>query len=105
MKQTVNKYDFRRAFKTMRLNNFSYDALGKLFEYYEQLEDDTGEEIELDVIAICCDWTEIDLENFNLDYGTDFDDIDDAIEYAVDQGGCAIETDNDDKPNILFLSF
>ena len=56
MKQSVNMYDFERAFKNFeRMNNFSYDGLKALFEYLEDYEEDTGEEIELDVIALCCD--------------------------------------------------
>lgn len=39
-------------------NPFSYSALVALHEYYEGLEKSTGEPIELDVISLCCAWTE-----------------------------------------------
>ena len=71
MKETVTVYRFRDAFKQSDTykNNFSYEGLYALFEYFEQLEDDIGEEIELDVVAICCDYTEYDnLNDFNDDY-------------------------------------
>ena len=71
MKETVTVYRFRDAFKQSDTykNNFSYGGLHALFEYFEQLEDDIGEEIELDVVAICCDYTEYDnLNDFNADY-------------------------------------
>lgn len=60
MKTTISQSDFVSAFtrNSERKNQFSYDALCELFAYYEQLEQDTGEEMELDVTAICCDWTE-----------------------------------------------
>lgn len=59
MKTTVNNYQFRRAFDEMdRTTNFSYDGLNALFDYLEEYEESTGEEIELDVIALCCDYTE-----------------------------------------------
>lgn len=58
MKESVNFYRFERAFAKVRPNNFSYKGLKALFEYLEEFEDDTGEEIELDVIAICCDYSE-----------------------------------------------
>lgn len=58
MKQTVTESMFRDAFWAIRPENFSYEALGALWEYYDQCEQDTGEELELDVVAICCDWTE-----------------------------------------------
>jgi len=34
---------------------FSYDGLNALFDFYEVLEDETGEQIEFDPIAICCE--------------------------------------------------
>ena len=59
MKTTVNSSDFVDAFSTHnRLDQFSYEGLKALFEHFEQYEEDTGEEMELDVIAICCDFSE-----------------------------------------------
>ena len=59
MKQTVNSSDFVDAFRTHnRMDQFSYEGLKALFEYLERYEEDTGEETELDVIAICCDFSE-----------------------------------------------
>ena len=74
MKETVTAYRFRDAFKQSDTykNNFSYEGLHALFEYFEELEDDIGEEIELDVVAICCGYTEYDsLEDFNADCSSD----------------------------------
>ena len=78
MKQSINMYDFERAFKNFeRMNNFSYDGLKALFEYLEDYEEDTGEEVELDVIALCCDYKEYDsLNEYNDDYGTKYSEID-----------------------------
>ena len=59
MKTTVNEYEFVQAFDDMdRSANFSRPARFALYEYLTDLEEDIGEEIELDVIAICCDFTE-----------------------------------------------
>jgi hypothetical protein len=59
MKTTVNIYQFERAFVDMNRNdNFSYEGKKALFEYLEQYEEDCGTEIELDVIALCCDYSE-----------------------------------------------
>jgi hypothetical protein len=76
MKQTLNKDQFRFAFIEVRPNNFSYEALGMLFDYLEEID----ENMEFDPIAICCDFTEgnfqevanelddeIDLETVGLD--------------------------------------
>jgi len=79
MIRTVNKYDFIDAFRKMgREGNFSNDGLVALYEYLEMLEDDTGQPIELDVIALCCEFTEYDnLEEFQADYSEDYETIED----------------------------
>ena len=77
MKQSVNIYDFERAFKRCERDNFSYDGLKALFEYLEEYEEDTGDEVELDVIALCCDYMEYDsLNEYNRDYDTKYSEID-----------------------------
>ena len=59
MKQTVNFTDFRDAFRVhARLDTFSYEGAKALFDYLESIEADTGEEIELDVVSLCCDYSE-----------------------------------------------
>ena len=73
MKQTVYLYDFQDAFNRVRPNNFSREGQEVLFNYLEQYEDDTGEEIELDVIALCCDYEELSLSDLLKTY----DDITD----------------------------
>lgn len=60
MYQNINWHNFQDAFQSIRPNNFSYEGLRALFDYLEQLEEDTGEEIELDVIALCCEYSEIE---------------------------------------------
>ena len=69
MKTTVNWYEFRDAFTRMgRENNFSYNGLRVLFDYFEQYEEDTGEEVEMDVIAICCEFNESTPDEIRADY-------------------------------------
>jgi hypothetical protein len=58
MKQTVYLEDFRRAFQSTRPNNFSHQGLNSLYDYFQNLEEDIGEELDLDVIAVCCDYCE-----------------------------------------------
>ena len=45
-----------------RGDQFSYDALESLFDFYDEIED-----FELDVIAICCEWTEYENEKEALE--------------------------------------
>ena len=75
MKQTINEYQFIEGFRSMRPDQFSVPALRALFAYLEELENDIGEEIEFDVIAICCDYQELTLEDINREY----------IEYTGDE--------------------
>lgn len=78
MKTTISKYDFERAFVDAdRKDNFSYEALDLLFSYFEEYEESTGEEIELDVIAICCDFNESDADDIIADYRIDVEGLDD----------------------------
>jgi hypothetical protein len=74
MKTTVYFCDFRDAFLSVRPDNFSREGLGVLFEYLEQFEQDTGEELELDVIDICCDFSEDTPENIAQSYDINLDD-------------------------------
>ena len=84
MKQIINQYQFRDAFHKMgRGEQFSYAGLSALFDYLEDYEDSTGEEIELDVIALCCEYAEYDnLADFNEDYGEEYQSIEE-IEHAT----------------------
>jgi hypothetical protein len=59
MYQNINFSMFCDAFKAYdRTEQFSYEGKKALFEYLEDYEEQTGEKIELDVIALCCDYTE-----------------------------------------------
>lgn len=69
MKKTINFYDFRSAFKDLRPNNFSYEGITVLWEYFQEYEESTDTEIELDVIAICCDYTESSIKDVLDNYG------------------------------------
>ena len=54
----VNEWDFKRFFNESRPENFSLEGLYTLYNYLNDLSEDIGEDIELDIIAICCDYTE-----------------------------------------------
>jgi hypothetical protein len=85
MKTNVSMYDFERAFAECRPDSFSYEGLKAMFEWFEQLEDDMGEEIELDVIAICCEYTEYEnLAEFQDNYGSeDYPDMESIQESTM----------------------
>ena len=73
MKTYISQYDFRRAFEECRPDNFSYDGLKVLFEYLEEYEMDIGEELELDVIGLCCDFSESTFEDIAALYNVEID--------------------------------
>lgn len=82
MKQTINNQTFLEAFKNMgRGDQFSRAGLEALYDHIEECEEDTGQEMELDVIALCCDYLEHETalecamdHGFDPDKGDDEDD-------------------------------
>jgi hypothetical protein len=81
MKQTINFYTFRDAFRAIRPDNFSAEGLSVLFDHLEQYEEDCGQELELDVIAFCCEYSEHTLEEANRNHGWEFETIDELTEH------------------------
>lgn len=70
MYQTISKGQFRDAFLNMgRKDQFTYEGLGALYDYLEEVYSDNELGYELDVIALCCDYTEYaTLEEFNAEH-------------------------------------
>ena len=68
--QSINNvYQFREAFRLAgRMDQFSYEGLEVLFDYLEELSEDTGETIELDVVALCCEYYESSIEELIANY-------------------------------------
>ena len=73
MKQRINSFDFVNAFKKSDTykNSFSNLGLYYLYKHLENYEEETGEELELDIVAIACEYTE-------------YEDINEAVnEYQI----------------------
>ena len=97
MIQTITVSDFRDAFRSMGRNEqFSYEGLELIFDYIEEYEQDSGEQVELDVIGICCAWAEDTPEDIAAAYdinieGKDEDEIKqeviDHLEYHTQYAG------------------
>ena len=78
MKQSINFSQFVDAFHAYdRYDAFGYQALRVIFDYLEEYEESTGEEVELDVIAICCEYCEQSWQDIARDYDVDVDGLDD----------------------------
>lgn len=82
MKKSINRYEFCDEFRKMnRDNNFSYKGKNALYDYLEGYEEDTGEEMELDIIALCCEFTEYEnLKEFQKEYSGEYKTIEDIEE-------------------------
>jgi len=75
MKTTINLHQFRDAFYRMdRKDNFSWEGLEVLFNGLEEYEEDTGEELDFDVIALCCDFSEMTEEEISRSYNVNLDE-------------------------------
>lgn len=102
MFQSINLHEFRDAFRIYnRTESFSYEGLEVLFDWVEELESSTGEQIELDVIGFCGDFNELDLEEINQYYGQSFQTLDEAEAWLEEQTSVAGKTDN----SIVFQAF
>jgi|TARA_R100000030_G_C3235716_1_gene119355 5'-deoxynucleotidase YfbR-like HD superfamily hydrolase len=72
---------FHDAFFKQRKDNFSYDGLKALYDYLEDFYLEADKPYELDVIALCCEYSEYeDLKSFNEEYDRDYENIDDIQE-------------------------
>jgi hypothetical protein len=69
MKTTVYFSDFCDYFNKIRPDNFSYRGLRILFDYLEETDDD----FELDVIELCCDFSESDYLTIAEQYDIELD--------------------------------
>jgi hypothetical protein len=93
MKQTIGFSEFQDAFTSLRPQNFSLQGLGVLWDYLEECEQDCGEEYELDVIALCCDFYEDGWKSIASDYRIELDATEDeeqqqeqVRQYLEDEG-------------------
>jgi hypothetical protein len=74
MKTTIDHVSqFRDAFHNAgRATQFSYEGLGLLFDYLEDADSD----YELDIVALCCEYSEATVADIARDYSIDLNDAD-----------------------------
>ena len=91
--QSINNvHQFREAFRIAgRMDQFSYEGLEVLFDYLDNLSEDTGESIDLDVVGFCCDYNEDTFSNIASNYRIDL----------TDRAGESIEDEEEIKRIVL----
>ncbi len=103
MKTTINFSEFRDLFQKIRPDNFSYQGQKILFDYFEDYEQSAREELECDVIAICCDFAESDWKTIaaNYDSSIELDKTQSedeqkvqVLDFLADQGALIGETNS-----------
>ena len=98
MKQAMYLSDFRNAFRRAdRKENFSYEGLEVLFNYLEEIYPG----YELDVIELCCEYSEMTLEELNEEYCEDFETLEEASEKLGENTIVCGETDD----SIIFAAY
>ena len=69
MKRTITEHEFINSFKGSYADRFTHEGKKALYEYFTKLAKDNGFEMELDAIAICCEYVEYDdFTEFLYDY-------------------------------------
>ena len=70
--QTLGQGDFVHMFKeSSRKDQFSVEALEAIFNYLDTYSEETGENVEFDIVAICCDWAEMSWNEIAASYDVD----------------------------------
>lgn len=100
--KTFDKYELKHEFERYGRDYFSYTACDYILDYFE----DIGENVELDIIALCCDFTEETAEYIKDNYSNieeiaKADDIDELLDALSNYTWCVETEDN----NILYMEF
>lgn len=103
--QTINFADFRNAFRSHnRMDQFSYEGARILFDWLEQITEETGEDLELDVIALCCDFAEMTEQEVREYYYVDhYESVEDYLQDNTII--CGSYTNDNDETVFVFQYF
>ncbi len=68
-RSNISFCEFCDNFSESERDTFSYEGKKALFDYLEEYEENTGEEIELDIVELCCEYSEYgSVEEYLKDY-------------------------------------
>ena len=97
MYTNVTEWDFVNAICKDEYNNMPAQAARHLFEYLEVYEEATGERLQLDVVAIRCEFNFYEcpadfVRDYGEEYGTTCAEICSAVSYETTLIACDGET-------------
>jgi hypothetical protein len=89
--KTLNVNDFRNEFADYgRGDQFSYEGLGALFNEVDNIAEESDSPFEMDVIALCCDYTEYTEDGLVDEYGHMIEDNEEYADSDVEEKAKAI---------------
>ena len=101
MKTTLSTSDIARALKSDHNAAWTWDGAKALAEYLEEYEESTGEEMELDVCAIRCDFSEYaSLEAWASDYFRNQADAVEKLSLTLGMDG-SIDEDSEEIDDLI----
>ena len=102
MKKTLNTYDIANALCADEYAKWSRAGAFALAEWLEDMEESTGVEMELDVVAIRCDFSEYDsVQDWADDYFADAKQASDAIGFDLDMDGETPEQEGEEMDDMI----
>lgn len=98
----IDVNDFKRLASYSRLVSFSEEALGKMFDYYEE----SGTDVSYDPVAFNCEWTELTgeelIEQYSYLLDSDEEEEEESIVSELETRTTLFELNNG---NYLILDF
>jgi len=89
----VNARDLKSLFVTYDRDYFSIEGCEKLIEIFEELSEEIGKTFQVDIIALCCQYSEYDnMQDFKNDY--DDIDIDNMVYYELSNNHILVDSES-----------
>ncbi len=102
MKKTLTTHDIADSLCADEYANWSRVGAFALAEWLEDMEESTGVEMELDVVAIRCDFSEYDsVQAWADDYFADAKQASDAIGFDLDMDGETSEQEGEEMDDMI----
>lgn len=105
MIKNICESEFIKLFKDYnRENNFSVEGRRALFNYLEQMEEETGENQEVDIISFCCEYSEFkNLNEYLNNYNTDInkEDFEEENEFNAEDYEKAVFEEIQNKTTLI----